>query len=161
MRSKAAPKLLTSALAICAALLLVTSASAGRAWCRADPVVVINGDVVDIQVSSSLAMYQSATGPIEMVIKVPKGTKANVLLSDFGFGYGYDIKIEKVSSLKTKKARAEVAVRAPASDSSLPVTVHGTRVGTNLSWLFSGKLNILWLGQSHGSANEWIELVVK
>lgn len=160
MRRRTVPKLLTIALAVCAALMLVTSASAGRAWCRADPVLVINGDVVDIQVASSLAMYQSATGPIEMVITVPNGTNANVLLSDFGFGYGYDIKIIKVKSLKSKKALAEVLVRAPAADSSLPVTVHGTRVGTNLSRLLSGKLNILWLGQSSGSANEWIELVV-
>ena len=160
MRRKTAPKLLTMALAICAALVLVTSGTAGRAWCRADPVLIINGDVVDIQASSSLEMYQSATGPIQMVVRVPKGTNANVLLNDFGFGYGYDIKIEKVKSLKSKKARAEVALFAPATDSTLPVGVHGIRVGTNLSWLFKGKLDLLWIGQSHGSANEWIELVV-
>lgn len=160
MRKKTLARSLSTIIALVAILAVVTSASAGRAWCRADPVLIINGDVVDIQVSSSLKMYSSATGPIDMVVYVERGTRANVILQDFGFGYGYDIRIETVRNLD-RGVRARVEMNAPAEDSSLPVAVHGTRVGTGLSGLFGGRLDLLWLGTAEGSANEWVVLDVR
>lgn len=160
VRFKRLTRVLSTVLALVAVFAVVTSASAGRAWCRADPVLIVNGDVVDIQVASSLQMFGSATGPIEMVVYVERGTRANVILEDFGFGYGYDTRIEEVRKLD-RGVRARVEVRAPATDSALPVAVHGTRVGSNISWLFSGQLDLLWLDSAEGSANEWIVLNVR
>ncbi|MEZ4523877.1 MAG: hypothetical protein R3A46_19910 [Thermomicrobiales bacterium] len=122
--------------------------------------MIVDGDVVDIQVASSLEMFRSATGPIEMVVYVERGTRANVILEDFGFGYGYDTRVEHVRKLD-RGVRARIEVRAPATDSSLPVTVHATRVGSNLSWLFSGQLDLLLLDSAKGNANEWIVLDIR
>jgi len=153
-------RMLTTAIALIAVFAVVTSASAGRAWCRADPVLLIDGEVVDIQVSSSLEMYDSATGPIQMVVKVERGTRANVVLEDFGFGHGYDIKIETVNRLK-RGVLAEVQIYAPADDSSLPVGVHGLRVTTNVFGFLFGQQTLLWIDNAYGSANQWITLQVK
>jgi hypothetical protein len=153
-------KTLSTALALVAVFAVVTSASAGRAWCRADPVLIVDGDVVDIQVSSSLEMFGSATGPIQMVVKVERGTRANVLLQDFGFGYGYNIKIETVRSLE-RGVLAQVEIFAPARDSSLPVTVHGTHISTNVLGFLFGQQRLLWFGNASGSANQWITLQVR
>jgi len=160
MRFKRKISLLSPLLALVAVLVLVTSASAGRAWCRADPVLMLDGDVVDIQVSSSLAMYRSAAGPIEMVVTVPNNVRANVLLQDFGFGRGYDVEIVRSDALDPG-VRARVALRAPASDSTLPVTVHGSRVSLSLSGLFGRNFNVLWVDDAKGGANEWIVLDVR
>lgn len=144
--------------ALSAVVILTASVSAGRAWCRADPIVVINGSVVDIQVGSTLEMYKSATGPIEMVVTVPHGSHAFVLLEDFGFGKGYNTKVVKGNV--PNGARAVVAVYAPAANSSLPVSVHGLRVTVDLWGLLRLRPNILWAGSMQGSANSWITMPV-
>lgn len=146
--------------ALIALLVVIAPTSAGRAWCRADPVLLINGDVVDIQVGSSPEMSGAATGPIEMVVSVPRGTRANVVLNDFGFGRGYSIKTEQVDGLP-KGVRASVAVRAPASNGDLPVSVYGTRVSVDVAGLLKLRPNLLWAGQAQGSANGWVVLEVR
>ncbi len=160
MRRTTISRLMTTAIAFVAVLAVVTSASAGRAWCRADPVLIVNGDVIDIQVSSQLEMYSSATGPIEMVVRVERGTRANVVLQDFGFGRGYDVEVEYVRNMK-RGVLAEVHLRAPADDSSLPVTVHGARVTTKLGGVLFGGNSLVWLDDGSGTANQWIVLEVK
>ena len=160
MALKRLRRLITVVLAVGAVIALVASASAGRAWCRADPVFTIDGDVVDIQVASSLEMYGAATGPIQMVVTVQEGADAEMHLSDFGFGYGYDIQIIEDASMDAGD-NPVVAVFAPASDSSLPVTVHGARVGDILSGLFGSSVDLLWVGDASGQANEWIKLEVR
>jgi hypothetical protein len=145
--------------ALTAVVILIAPASAGRAWCRADPIVIIGKDIVDIQVSSSLEMYKSATGPIEMVVTVPRGTKAQVLLQDFGFGKGYNIKVVEGDNVPAG-ARASVAILAPAANGSLPVTVSGTRLTVDIRGLLRLRPNIVWLGSASGNANGWVVLPV-
>lgn len=135
------------------ALWAVIPASAGKTWCRTDPILIVDGQVVDIQVASDLSMLTSANGPIQMVVTVPADSNANVVLQDLGFGRGYEITINYSDALEDTVV-AEVAIYAPADDGALPVTVYGTR----LSLLFP--LLNLWTGEASGSANEWITLEI-
>lgn len=148
-------------LAMVALLVLAVPASAGRAWCRADPIMTIDGEVVDVYISSNLQMFLSASGPIQMVVTVPQGVKANVVLHDLGFLRGYKTKIEYSSDLQVRSdghVPIRVAVYAPARSSSLPVSV--TVVPTGLSLLHDGLLKIdhnhIYGGTAEGRANQWI-----
>jgi hypothetical protein len=99
-------------------------------------------------------MLLSANGPIEMVVTVPSGSNAIVLVQDFGFGRGYDISIVESDELDAD-ALAVVALLAPATHPSLPVTVYGTRLSLGLP-LLNG-----WSGGASGTANEWITFEIQ
>lgn len=153
-------RLAVAVFGLIALLVAAAPVSAGRAWCRSDPVLLIGGDVVDIQVLSSPEMFSAATGPIEMVVTVPRGTRANVVLNDFGFGRGYSTKVVESTSLPSG-VRASVALRAPSSVEGLPVEVQGTRVSVDIKGLLSLRPNLLWLGQAGGAANQWVVLEIR
>lgn len=144
---------------ILAMMMLAAPASAGG-WCRGDPLFIIGNDILDVQVGSNLAMYQAASGPVEMVVTVPRGRSAHVVLSDFGFGHGYDISFVQADSLPDG-TRATVAVRAPAGGESLPVSVHATRLTVDLAGLLRLRPNIAWIGSAEGSAGQWVILQVR
>jgi hypothetical protein len=135
----------------------INAASAGRSWCRVDPVVMIDGQLADIFVSSDLKMLLGqATGPIKIKVSIPEGSRGWVVLSDLGFGRGYDIDFIETSDLARVNRRTPVIVDvyAPAKDSSLPVTV--TFAPRTLS---SSLKDILFGMSADGNANEWIRLV--
>lgn len=133
----------------------IESASAGRAWCRFDPVVMIDGQLADIFVGSTLTMLLKSSGPIKMEITIPQESKGWVVLTDLGFGRGYDIDFIKSSELRKSRRETEVIidVYAPAKDSSLPVSV--TFAPRSLG---SSLTDILFGTSADGSANEWIRL---
>jgi hypothetical protein len=130
-------------------------ASAGRAWCRTDPVVMIDGQLADVFVSSDLKMLTQATGPVKMRIYVPEGSQGLVVLTDVGFARGYDIDFIETSELTRRKGKTPVVVKvyAPAKDSSLPVSVNYAprALGSSLK-------DILFGMTADGNANEWITL---
>lgn len=142
-----------------ATLMLAAPASAGG-WCRGDPLFTIGNDIVDVQVGSSLEMYQAASGPIEMVVTVRPGTTARVLLRDAGFGRGYDISFVESDALAAG-TRALVAVRAPAGGASLPVSVHATRLTVDIAGLLSLRPNIAWIGSAQAASDQWVVLHVR
>lgn len=76
-------------LGLLAILVFAMPAGAGVTWCRADPIVRINGTEVQVWVMIP-EQYQSAvTGPIDVAFQVPSGAKTAVVLTDSGFnGYG-------------------------------------------------------------------------
>jgi hypothetical protein len=118
-------RIMSVVLGLTALLFSVTPASAGRVWCSRDPVIKVNGQVVDVLVSSYSEMNASATGPIQFVVTVPVGSTASVLATDKGFGYGYSVSV-KTSSTLTKAAKStqvRVEVYAPAADATLPVKI--------------------------------------
>src|SRR5829696_3194893 len=96
--------------------------AAGKKWCRADPLVAINGHIVDISVYSYVEMQSSAKGPVQIVVTLPTSIKGWVLAMDQGFGHGYTVRFATSSKLRvTKNAiQVQVAVYAPATDGSLP-----------------------------------------
>lgn len=101
------------------------NALAGRGWCYAEPVFLVGDWVVDVTLGSDVAMLLAASGPIDLVLTVPAGVSASLLAADAGFGHGYAIDIQASPGLPGSAAGTRLAVeaRAPATDSSLPVTV--------------------------------------
>lgn len=122
-------------------------ASAGRGWCRADPLLLINGEIADVWVGSTLQALVETTGPIRLVVTTPEGVEAQHVISDLGFGHGYDIAISTSPELEWTPEGIEltIAVWVPARV-ELPVTVEfAPRV-----------LGILWPASASGSTNSWV-----
>jgi hypothetical protein len=143
------------ALVVLAMMMLAAPASAGRAWCAADPVAVVDGKVADIKVASSLDALFEVTGPNKLVLVVPEGVNGWFLLSDLGFGRGYNLDVEHSSDLQKTWRGTEIMIKVyvPAKDDSLPVTV------TYRPHLL-GLLNLTKAASVSGSSNEWLTLSV-
>lgn len=149
---------LASVVGLLAVVMVTAPASAGRAWCRADPILIVDDQVIDIQVASSLEMYGSATGPIKLVVTVPRDTNAFFVLNDLGFLRGYETEIKH---RRRDRGPIKVEVLAPAQDSSLPVSVHATTVSLDLFGVLFGRERLLTLDSADGQANEWVTLKLR
>ena len=138
------------ALATLGMLVSAPSASAGNGWCRVDPIVIIDGQIADIFVGSTLSALLSTTGPIEIVVTVPPGTRTTHVISDLGFGRGYDFSFVESSDLveTADGVSVDVAVYVPARTNTLPVSV-----------FFAPRLlGILWPASADGYANRWVSV---
>ena len=72
-----------------ALLICVTPASAALAWCKSDPVVTLNGAVVDVSVAIPLEYVPLVNGPVQYEIQTPMSTKRQVIVNDVGYnGHG-------------------------------------------------------------------------
>lgn len=134
-------------------LFAASPAEAGRAWCRVDPVVSIDGQLADIYLTSTLSMNLKATGPTKIVITIPSTSTGRVHLVDTGFGLkGYQISFVKSSALTRTKTHTQVKIAAyvPASDGTLPVTLNFLSLSPGLA---SGLLSS---AAGSGTANQWI-----
>ena len=134
------------------------NASAARGWCQVDPVITIDGQLADVFVGSTPAMFLKSTGPIKMEITIPTGSKGTVVFTDPGFLHGYKITFKSSSSLtKTRThTQVKVSVYAPASTSSLPVTVTFAPRSLNSS------LKEILVGTSAtGTSNHWVRLTTR
>ncbi len=116
--------LASSSLAIIALVALSGTIFAGG-WCRADPIVEINGEEVQVWVAIPDNMQSAVTGPIEVRFSRPWGTNASVTYLDDGFnGYG-----ERVRFFTDSPANADgsmniqVFVTVPVDLSKLPAGV--------------------------------------
>ena len=125
-------------------------ATATRAWCRTDPVVRIKGDLADVFVAGPLTAPLQVTGPNEIVVTVPRGVKASLVLNDLGFGQGNTVTFKRSRRLRVTRNGMEVRikVRVPATDGDMPVRVEfAPRV-----------VGVLSPASAEGTANEWITL---
>ena len=118
-------RIVSVVLGLFAVLFSATAASAGHVWCARDPVIKVNGQVVDVLVSSYTEMNASASGPVELVITVPSGATVNVLATDTGFGFGYTVTLKTSSALSATATSTQlrVEVYAPSNDGTLPVKI--------------------------------------
>jgi hypothetical protein len=128
-----------------AALVLTMPASAGVSWCRADPIVRIQGYDVQMWVGVPAGYEQYVTGPISFRIETPPGYDRKVVMTDSGFnGYG------EVVTWGDTWGQAKLSVKVPMNQAALgwgvqvPVeltivspwgtqVVYGTHTGTYLS----------------------------
>jgi hypothetical protein len=132
------------------ALAAATEVGAIKNWCRTDPVVAIDGELADIFVAAPVEAPTLVTGPNEVVVIVPRGVPARVILNDLGFGKGTETAVEESRALRETEHGIEVVikVRVPARDDDMPVRVEfAPRV-----------VGILWPESAEGVANEWITL---
>jgi hypothetical protein len=127
---------------------LVTVA-ASRGWCRSDPFILIEGVVVDIFCTAPVTAPSYVTGPTEIVVSVPVGVSAALVVAGVGFGRGELVRFEELQRLKqsAEGLQVEVGVYVPAS-SEFPIGVEFAR---NL-------VGILDPVRAEGITNEWINL---
>ena len=130
-------------------------AQAARGWCMADPLIMVDGQLADVFVASDPAMLLKASGPIQMVITIPTGSKGAVILTDLGFLRGYKISFAYSDKLVRTKTHTQVkvSVYAPNTGSKLPVKV--TFAPRTLS---SGLIAILFGQSATGYSNSWVSL---
>jgi hypothetical protein len=129
------------------------SASASKAWCRTDPVISVNGYVSDVFVSGPLTALLQVTGPTEIVVTVPVGVDAWLVLADLGFGRGTNVTFEESHSLEnsTQGAEVRIEVYVPSRDDAMPVRVE---VAPRL-------LGLLSPVSAEGTANQWIVVMAR
>lgn len=128
------------------------SAFAARAWCKTDPIVLIDGELADILVSSSLLAPLKVTGPTQIVVTVPEGVSTLLVLADLGFGRGQVVTFQQSPELKVTDAgiQVQIAVFVPSRDNKLPVAVE-----------FAPRLlGLLAPERAEGFANRWVYLNV-
>lgn len=80
---------LSTFIPLVAVLVLTTHVQALALWCKSDPVVTLNGTVVDITVAIPLEYVPLVNGPVYYEIQTPRGTARELILSDVGYnGHG-------------------------------------------------------------------------
>lgn len=144
-------KKLMTAVLLALVVLTVTAlpASAGRAWCRADPIFLIDGRLVDVMVAGPLLAPLQVTGPTKVTITVPEGVKAWHVLSDLGFGRGYQVVIKQSKELQVTADGTQIRV-----DVYVPARKNfEIRVDAGV-----GVLGILAPTSVGGTANRWVTL---
>jgi hypothetical protein len=141
--------LLVSALLI--PMLPVRDASAGRAWCRTDPIVLIEGRLASILVSAPLlTAVLTVNGPTQIVVYMPDDVKGQLHISDLGFLRGVKFAFRSDPALRWTEEGIElrIEVYVPGRDSSMPVMVE----------FAPGLLGLLAPDRATGTANQWITL---
>jgi hypothetical protein len=124
-------------------------AGAYRTWCRSDPIVIIDGVLVDIFVAGPLEAYSLVTGPTEIVVSVPPGVDAWLVVSDIGFGQGELVRFEESKALKVRERGIDVKVEVfvPTTE-DIPVRVE-----------FAPRIvGLLAPTSAEGASNDWVTL---
>lgn len=98
-------------------------AAAGKGWCRTDPVVEIDGHLADIFLVAPPDAPLKVTGPNRIVVAVPRGVEAKLILAGPGFGKGEKVRFVHSRRLAATGRGVEVQVTAfvPATDDEMPV----------------------------------------
>jgi len=124
-------------------------AAALRQWCRTDPVVLIGGELADIFVSAPLDAPLKVTGPNRIVVMVPEGVEATLVVATLGFGRGEEVEFVESRKLRTtaRGIQLKIKVFVPATE-DMPVRVE-----------FAPRLlGILDPVMERGTANHWVVL---
>lgn len=137
-------------LALLALSVVAVPASAGHGWCRSDPVVLIDGRIVDIWVTGPLTAPLKVTGPNQIVITTPPDVESYLILKDLGFGKGEEVTFRTSPRLKptSQGVDVEVAVYVPSWDSSMSI---GVEFAPDI-------IGNLAPSRATGTANEWVVL---
>jgi hypothetical protein len=109
-------------------------AVAGRAWCRVDPQVTLNGTPIQMWVEIPAEYVPYVSGPVRTTISTPKEVNRQLIFRDTGFnGYGEDVNWSNLSycALLLLCSPAKVA-----ADGSFDVQV-STVVPINKNLLFN------------------------
>jgi hypothetical protein len=90
--------------ALAALLVMAAPVGAGKKWCRADPVVNIDGYPIQILVGVEEQYVSAVNGPIAVEIGTPAGVQRNLISTDPGFnGFGEVVIFKDIPNGKGKK----------------------------------------------------------
>lgn len=115
-------------LAILATLVLVMPAAAGISWCRADPIVRLEGVRVQILIDIPIEYEKLVTGPTHVEIDTSRSINRRLLATDSGFnGWGETVEFGDLgrSFRKERYFWARIRVHIPINTTdTIPVRVH-------------------------------------
>lgn len=145
----------SSALALTAIIVLSGGVFAGG-WCRADPIVQINGEEVQIWVAIPDDMQHTVNGPIQVLVSKPWGTDAHVTFLDEGFnGHGETVRFFTSGPPNSDGSMdIQIMVSVPVDTSQLPsgtwsfpvmvevITDNGTTVSAGNNWWTSTQVTV-------------------
>jgi len=121
-------------LALLFALLLcsgvASQALAGTVWCVVDPIVVIDGQVVQIQTYFDASQRASLTGPVRYTITVPSDVKKIQVMPAPAGSIAEEVIVLRSlprSSGDLRNVQVSVLVRAATSFATRTVTMGGTQ----------------------------------
>lgn len=141
-------------LALVATLLVAAPASAGRRWCARDPIVSLDGNIVQVWVAIPDEYVYLVNGPIAVQFKTPAGMARSIVLTDDGFnGHG-----ETVSFSDDPKARVNamgaftvrIRVSVPIDETQAGPDVSMLKFPTQITIIEGGKTTVLY-GWNTGS----------
>jgi hypothetical protein len=120
-------------LATVAALLLVFPVGA-TLWCKADPVVELNGTLVDVTIAIPLEYVPLVNGPVRYEVRTPVGTRRALVVADLGYnGHGTVIEFRDGGGVvRDGQVPTLIRVEVPIDASRLP---QGQVVPTQLTVL--------------------------
>jgi len=108
--------------ALVALVVLAVPAAAGKLWCRADPMVSIDGNEVQILVGLPEKYEDAVNGPIMVEITIPKGVPHQVIMTDGGFnGHGEVVTFRETNKKVKQKhgIKVQIKVRVPVDRAKL------------------------------------------
>ncbi len=132
---------------------VVTPASADLTWCKKDPVISLNGAVVDLSVAIPWKYVPLVNGPVRYEIQTPPTTDRKLVVNDLGYnGYGSEVVFKDGSgTVETREIPTTVRVYIPIDKKSLPP---GEAVPAELSMITSNvKLIVKQDTSSHLTIN--------
>jgi len=108
-------------LSLLALLLLAMPAAAGVSWCRADPIVELNGTEVQIWVAVASEYEHLVSGPIQVAVFVPNKVSKEITFLDTGFnGYGEEVSFKHRGKVGDDGSfPVEIRVRVPLDNKLL------------------------------------------
>lgn len=103
------------------AILTIALPAQAVIWCKTDPVVSLNGRLVDIQVDIPLEYVTLVDGPTLIDVQTPKSVVRKLVFNGPGFnGHGETVAFANRSgSLKNGQFPTTVQVRVPIDESKL------------------------------------------
>jgi hypothetical protein len=140
------------------ALALVEQAQAGRAWCRVDPDVYLEGTFVRVDVAVPQEYLPLVCGPTKLWFNLPSAVDRRLDWADAGFnGLGYDVGFS--TAYQPNKPCAKFSVNlsvkvpisngtkvpiwcsaTPANGSAVERTGNDAKTGTSLNFTVYGSL---------------------
>jgi hypothetical protein len=108
-------------LAVLALVAFITPARADIMWCKTDPVITLNGAVVDISVAIPLEYVPLVNGPVRYEVKTPASTRRQLVVNDLGYnGYGSEVIFTNGNgTVQNGKIPTTVRVYVPIDESRL------------------------------------------
>lgn len=110
-----------SFLSLLAVLLLAMPAGAGVSWCRADPIVMLDGTEVQIWVSVAAEYEHLVTGPIRVAVYAPNRVSKEITFLDAGFnGHGEEVNFKHRGRVRDDGSfPVDIKVRVPLDNRQL------------------------------------------
>jgi hypothetical protein len=108
-----------AALAVLALALWLTAGGtlAATSWCRSDPHISVGGRTAHVTLGYDVSKPNTSTGPIQLIVTVPKGKATAILAQDLGFGRGWQVTFQESSQLPVTPGPTSVqlSVYVPAT----------------------------------------------